>query len=44
MNLSFSTRGWGECSWEDNVATAETMHFGGIELYKTEYLGGPFIH
>ena len=30
MNLSFSTRGWGEYSWEDNVATAETMHFGGI--------------
>ena len=33
MNLSFSTRGWGEYSWEDNVAAAETMHFGGIELY-----------
>ncbi|MGM9604264.1 MAG: sugar phosphate isomerase/epimerase family protein, partial [Faecousia sp.] len=33
MNLSFSTRGWQEKSWEENLSTALTMHFGGIELY-----------
>ncbi len=33
MNLSFSTRGWQQCSWEENIDTALTMRFGGIELY-----------
>lgn len=47
MNLSFSTRGWQEKSWEENLSTALTMHFGGIELYnvhKSQTLigrGGP---
>ena len=47
MNLSFSTRGWQEKSWEENLSTALTMHFGGIELYnvhKSQALigrGGP---
>ena len=48
MNLSFSTRGWLDCSWEENIETAEEMRFGGIEVYnihKTPALtdrGGPF--
>ena len=33
MNLSFSTRGWLDISWEENLSTALTMRFGGIELY-----------
>ncbi len=33
MNLSFSTRGWQECSWQENTETAVTMRFQGIELY-----------
>ena len=33
MNLSFSTRGWLDVSWEENLSTALTMRFGGIELY-----------
>ena len=47
MNLSFSTRGWLDTSWEENLSTALTMHFGGIELYnvhKSQALlgrGGP---
>ena len=47
MNISFSTRGWQEKSWEENLSTALTMHFGGIELYnvhKSQALigrGGP---
>ena len=48
MNLSFSTRGWLDCSWEENIETAEEMRFGGIEVYnihKTPAMtdrGGPF--
>ena len=48
MNLSFSTRGWLEESWESNIQTALDMRFGGIEVYnvhKTPALtdrGGPF--
>jgi len=36
MNLSFSTRGWQRYSWDENIATAETMKFGGIELYNVQ--------
>ena len=48
MKLSFSTRGWADCSWEELMATAADMRFGGIEMYnahKQEELfdkGGPF--
>ena len=48
MNLSFSTRGWPELSWEDMIATALDMGFSGIEVYnlpKFENLqdkGSPF--
>jgi len=33
MNLSFSTRGWPELSWEEMMELAEDMGFGGIEVY-----------
>ena len=33
MNLSFSTKGWTEASFEDFVAAAESMGFSGIELH-----------
>jgi sugar phosphate isomerase/epimerase len=33
MNLSFSTRGWQRYTWEENIETALTMRFNGIELY-----------
>ena len=33
MNLSFSTRGWPNLSWEDMMQTALDMGFGGIEVY-----------
>ncbi len=48
MNLSFSTRGWPDLSWDDMIATALDMGFGGIEVYnlpKFESLqekGSPF--
>ena len=48
MNLSFSTRGWPELSWEEMVETALDMGFTGIEVYnlpKFEAMlakGGPF--
>ena len=48
MKLSFSTRGWENYSFEENVQTALTMSFDGVELYnpqKQEALigrGGPF--
>ena len=47
MNLSFSTRGWQKFSWDENVTTALTMRFGGIELYNVQKMpeltgrGGP---
>ena len=47
MNVSFSTRGWQQIPWEQQVQMAETMRFGGIELHnvhKTPELtgrGGP---
>ncbi len=33
MKLSFSTRGWPDLGWEDMIATALDMGFGGIEVY-----------
>ena len=33
MNLSFSTRGWPELSWEEMMDTALDMGFSGIEVY-----------
>ncbi len=33
MNLSFSTRGWPELSWEEMLDLALDMGFGGIEVY-----------
>ena len=48
MNLSFSTRGWPEMSWDDMMDTALDMGFTGIEVYnlpKFDALtdrGGPF--
>ena len=33
MNLSFSTRGWPDLSWDEMIDTALSMGFGGIEVY-----------
>ena len=32
MNLSFSTRGWSNYSWDELVALAAEMEFSGIEV------------
>ena len=48
MNLSFSTRGWGDLSWEELVTTALDLKFTGIEVYNIQKFpemldrGGPF--
>ena len=48
MNLSFSTRGWGDLSWEELLQEAVDMRFGGVEVYNLfkfpEFTdrGGPF--
>ena len=48
MNLSFSTRGWPNFTWEEMVKTASEMGFSGVEVYnlpKFEDMlakGGPF--
>ena len=48
MNLSFSTRGWPDLTWEEIVDTALDMGFTGIEVYnlpkfpKMLSKGGPF--
>ena len=48
MNLSFSTRGWPELTWEEMLQTALDMDFGGIEVYNLPKFdpmldrGGPF--
>ncbi|MBQ5865962.1 MAG: AMP-binding protein, partial [Oscillospiraceae bacterium] len=48
MNLSFSTRGWGDLSWEDMLQEAVDMRFGGVEVYNLFKFpemtdrGGPF--
>ena len=33
MNLSFSTRGWKNLSWEEQMKDAEEYGFQGIEVY-----------
>ena len=33
MNLSFSTRGWGDLSWDQMIQEAVDMRFGGVEVY-----------
>ena len=33
MNLSFSTRGWGDLSWDQMLQEAIDMRFGGVEVY-----------
>ena len=48
MNLSFSTRGWGDLSWDQMLQEAVDMHFGGVEVYNLFKFpeltdrGGPF--
>lgn len=48
MNLSFSSRGWTDFSWDEMMETALDLHFKGIEVYniqKDQALigkGGPF--
>ena len=48
MNLSFSTRGWGDMSWEALLEVAIDMKFTGIEVYNLFKFpeltdrGGPF--
>ena len=48
MKLSFSTRGWGDLSWEELVESALDMKFSGIEVYNLHKFpaltgrGGPF--
>ena len=48
MNLSFSTRGWPELTWDEMVDTALEMGFAGIEVYNLPKFsdmlakGGPF--
>ncbi len=36
MNLSFSTRGWGDLSWETLLDTALGMGFSGVEVYNLQ--------
>ena len=48
MNLSFSTRGWGDLSWDQMLQEAVDMRFGGVEVYNLFKFpemtdrGGPF--
>ena len=48
MKLSFSTRGWGDLSWEQLLDSALEMKFSGIEVYNLFKFpamtgrGGPF--
>ena len=48
MKLSFSTRGWGDLSWEELLDSALDMKFTGIEIYNPYKFaamtgrGGPF--
>ncbi len=48
MNLSFSTRGWSDLSWEEMIDAALDMKFTGIEVYNLHKFpgltdrGGPF--
>ena len=36
MKLSFSTRGWGNLSWEELLESALDMKFSGIEVYNIQ--------
>ena len=40
MKLSFSTRGWNKLGWDDIIASACEMHFGGIEVYNVYKTSG----
>ena len=48
MNLSFSTRGWPDLTWDEMIQTALDMGFTGIEVYNLPKFdpmlekGGPF--
>ena len=48
MKLSFSTRGWKNTSWQEQLKDAADLHFQGIEFYnihECEHLmdrNGPF--
>ena len=48
MNLSFSTRGWPQLTWDEMIETAVDMGFGGVEVYNLPKFdpmlekGGPF--
>ena len=48
MNLSFSTRGWPDLSWDEMLSTAKDMGFSGVEVYNLAKFdpllqkGGPF--
>ncbi|MBR0387487.1 MAG: AMP-binding protein [Clostridia bacterium] len=48
MNLSFSTRGWNDLPWENQVSDAEEYRFQGIEVYNLSRIpsltdrSGPF--
>ena len=48
MNLSFSSRGWGDLTWEEMIDAALDMKFTGIEVYNLFKFpaltdrGGPF--
>ena len=48
MNLSFSTRGWPDLTWDEMLQTALEMGFTGIEVYNLPKFnpmlekGGPF--
>ena len=48
MKLSFSTRGWGDLTWEELLSAALDMKFSGIEMYNVFKFpaltdrGGPF--
>ena len=48
MNLSFSTRGWGDLSWDQMLQEAVDMRFAGVEVYNLFKFpeltdrGGPF--
>ncbi len=33
MKLSFSTRGWSDCGWEDFLAAAKATGYSGVELH-----------
>jgi sugar phosphate isomerase/epimerase len=40
MKLSFSTRGWSDCGWEDFLSAAKATGFSGIELHGVAHSPG----